>query len=340
MGFKRYNNDLITEDMKQLLRDTYTGPGKHVMQTMESKTILAAALGEILRKGNFWGDIASDIFQSFNFTPGQSIEYPLDPIAPGTEKDFVAMSVPKVGAIPNKNIEGDYLQMPTFLVGNGIEWSEKYARDARWDVVSRGMEILEAGFVKKFNDDAWHLILSAGLDRNIVIYNSDMPIGQFSKRLVSLMQTVMRRNGGGNSTSINRFKMTDLYVSPEAIQDIRNWGIDQIPDSVRAQYYTQKAGTISDIFGTDFHDLDELGEGQEYQLFYLNDLAGVLAPSTAELVVGLDLETVPAFKNPVVEGITIHPDIMVSRARKQGYWAEREYGLGITDNRPIILGSF
>jgi len=37
------------------------------------------------------------------------------------------------------------------------------------------------------------------------------------------MKTVMRRNGGGNSTSANRGQLTDLYVSPEAVEDIRNW---------------------------------------------------------------------------------------------------------------------
>ena len=82
------------------------------------------------------------------------------------------------------------------------------------------MEVLEASFVKKMNDDGWHTILAAGVDRNIVVFDSDAAAGQFTKRLVNLMKTVMRRNGGGNSSSNNRGQLTDLYVSPEAMEDL------------------------------------------------------------------------------------------------------------------------
>ena len=57
-------------------------------------------------------------------------------------------------------------------------------------------------------------LISAGADRNVMIYDADASAGQFSKRLVSLMKVIMRRNGGGNSTSINRGELTDLYLSP------------------------------------------------------------------------------------------------------------------------------
>lgn len=41
---------------------------------------------------------------------------------------------------------------------------------------------------KKINDDAWHTLLAAGLDRNVVVYDSAATAGQFTKRLVSLMK--------------------------------------------------------------------------------------------------------------------------------------------------------
>ena len=78
------------------------------------------------------------------------------------------------------------------------------------------------------NDDGWHTLLAAGVDRNIVVYDSDAMLASSLRDLVSLMKTVMRRNGGGNSASNNRGSLTDLYVSPEAMEDIRNWGVDQL----------------------------------------------------------------------------------------------------------------
>ena len=63
---------------------------------------------------------------------------------------------------------------------------------------------LEAGFVKKMNDDGWHTLLAAGVDRNVLVFDADASNGQFTKRLISLMKTVMRRNAGGNSGSLNQ----------------------------------------------------------------------------------------------------------------------------------------
>ena len=88
----------------------------------------------------------------------------------------------------------------------------------------------------------------------------DATEGQFSKRLVSLLKTVMRRNGGGNSASNNRGQLTDLYVSPDAMEDIRNWGVDQVAEVTRREIYTAPEGgaPITRIFGVNLHDLDEI----------------------------------------------------------------------------------
>ena len=63
------------------------------------------------------------------------------------------------------------------------------------------MQVLEASFVKKINDNGWHTMLTAGADRNILVFDGDASAGQFTKRLVSLMKVIMRRNGGGNTGS-------------------------------------------------------------------------------------------------------------------------------------------
>ena len=164
--------------------------------------------------------------------------------------------------------------VPTYDVGASIDYLLKYARDARWDVVGRAMSVMESQFTKKANDDGWHTVISAGVDRNILVFDNDAANGVFSKRLVSLMKTVMRRNGGGNSTSINRGALTDLFLSPEGVEDIRNWGVDEVDDITRRQLISQEGGLLTRIFQVNLHDLDELGEGQEYELFYESDLSG------------------------------------------------------------------
>jgi len=301
----------------------------------------AKALELPLRQGILSGDILGGIFEAIQLAPGAAPEFPLDFLAPGTEKNFVAYTIPNHGYIPQRHIESDYVMVPTYDVANAIDWLLKYARDARWDIVGRAMEVLENGFVKKMNDDGWHTLLAAGVDRNIVVYDSDAGAGQFTKRLVSLMKTVMRRNGGGNSTSNNRAQLTDLYVSPEAMEDIRNWGIDQIDEVTRREIYVANdgAGSLTRIFGVNLHSLDELGEGQEYQLYYSNVLAGGLPAGDLEIVVGLDQSKRDSFIMPVREQVQIFEDEALHRQKRAGFYGWAEQGFAVLDNRRVILGS-
>jgi hypothetical protein len=315
----------------------YGSPNREV--ALSANAEFAKALELPLRKGLLSGDILDGIFEPIRLAQSATPEFPLDFLAPGTEKDFVAYTVPNHGYVPERHVEGDYVMVPTFDIGASIDYLLKYARDARWDVVGRAMEVLESSFVKKMNDDGWHTLLAAGVDRNIVVYDSDAASGQFTKRLVSLMKTVMRRNGGGNSASNNRGMLTDLYVSPESMEDIRNWGIDQVDEVTRREIYTAGDGAINRVFGINLHDLDELGEGQEYQLFYSSVLNGTLPGSDNEVVVGLDLRKRDSFIMPVREEVQIFEDDTLHRQKRAGFYGWAEQGFAVLDNRRVILGS-
>jgi len=98
-------------------------------------------------------------------------------------------------------------------------------------------------------------------------------------------------------------------------------------------------GHMSRVFNVNLHDLDELGEGQEYQNFFTNELAGALASGDRELVVGLDLTNNASFVMPVRERVQVFDDPTLHRQRRAGVYAWAEHGFGVLDNRYIILGS-
>jgi hypothetical protein len=302
----------------------------------------AKALELPLRKGVLVGNILGNIFETVNVEPGSTTEYPLDLVSPGLEGEHVAYTNPGHGRIPERSVEGDYVMIPTYSITSSVDYLLRFAREARWDIVARAMQVMEAGFTKKMNDDGWHTLLAAGVDRNILVYDADATAGMFSKRLVSLMQTVMRRNSGGNSASTGRGRLTDLYVSPEALEDVRNWGLDQVDEVTRREIYTasEDGAPITRIFGVYLHDLDELGEGQEYQSFVTSDLAGALQASDLELVVGLDQSTSDSFVMPVKEQLQVFEDPTLHRQQRAGYYGFAELGFGVLDNRRVILGSF
>jgi hypothetical protein len=293
----------------------------------------AKALETPLRKGLLVGNILGDIFETIPVEPGASTEYPLDMISPGLEGEHVAYTNPGHGRIPERAVESDFVTIPTYSVTSSIDYLLRYGRAA---------QVMEAGFVKKINDDGWHTLLAAGVDRNILVYDGDATAGMFSKRIVSLMQTTMRRNGGGNTGSSGRGRLTDMYVSPEALEDVRNWGLDQIDEVTRREIYTASEGgaPITRIYGVNLHDLDELGEGQEYQNFFVDGLGGAVEASDLEVVVGLDQGTTDSFIMPMKQALQVFEDPSLHRQQRVGYYGWAELGFGVLDNRRIILGSF
>ena len=62
-------------------------------ESLAATAELAKALELPLRKGVLSGDILQGIFQPIALGPGASAEFPLDFLAPGTEKDFVAYTM-------------------------------------------------------------------------------------------------------------------------------------------------------------------------------------------------------------------------------------------------------
>jgi hypothetical protein len=309
---------------------------------MAAQREFAKALELPLRKGVLVGNILGNIFETINVEAGSTTEFPLDLVSPGLEGEHIAYTNPGHGRIPERSVEGDYVMIPTYSIASSVDYLLRYAREARWDIVGRAMQVMEAGFTKKMNDDGWHTILAAGVDRNILVYDGDATAGLFSKRLVSLMQTVMRRNSGGNSASVGRGRLTDLYVSPEALEDIRNWGLDQVDEVTRREIYAAPDGgaPITRIFGVNLHGIDELGENQEYQNFFANELSGQVQASDVELVVGLDQSTNDSFVMPVKQQLQVFEDPTLHRQQRAGYYGWAELGFGVLDNRRVVLGSF
>jgi hypothetical protein len=329
-----------TDEMKAMLRSCASFDEKVAAAALAE---LAQALTLPLQQGVLKGDITFDIFEETKFEPGTSVEYPLDFLSPGTEKDFIAFTIPNHGSLPTRHVEGDYVMVPTYDVGNVISANLKYARDARWDVVGRMMQVLEAGFIRKNNADAWHTLLASAKNRNLVIYDDAATAGLFTKRLISLMKTSMRRNAGGNSTSTNKGKLTDLYMSPEALEDIRSWDLSQIDDVTRREIFLNSGDdgvpVISTVFGVRIHDIDEFGVNQEFQNYFTDTLGGSLGSDKVELVIGLDLLNRDSFVRPVRQEMEVFEDLSLHKTRRFGLYSWAEGGWGVLSSRRVLAGS-
>ncbi len=292
-----------------------------------------------LRRAVFREDLIGNIFTRIQLEPGASSRFPLDFIAEGEQDDFMAFVMPKQGYIPENHVEGDEIYINTYRIANSIDWDLAYARDARWDVISRAFEAFRAGFVGRLNDDGWHVILAAALATGEMVTDSAATAGVFTKELVSKMKTRQRRR------TLNGL-LTDLYVSPEAFEDMRAWTLTQVDDVTRREIFVSEQlnglNPTINIFGVNIRDMRELGVSQEYQLYYTSTLSGSLGGSgtDTELVVGLDLAKDDSFVMPVREDIKVFDDPVLHRQGRAGIYGWSEIGLAALDGRRVLPGSF
>lgn len=307
-------------------------------------TELARAVELPLRQGVLKGDIVGDLYESEKLQPGVQAEYPLDLLTPGTEDEYSAYTIPAQGRIPEMHVQGDYVTVPTFEIGASIDLAKKYARDARWNVVQRAIQVLEGMVVRKHNSDGWRCIISAAYNRFINVYDDKVVPGFFSKRVVELGKNVMRRFAGGNSTSVNRGRLDRIYLSPEGLGDIRTWDVTQADPITRREIFVDDELDRMKIFGVELRSIDELGYGQEFQSYWESKLGASMPTYTLngtsytklEIMVGVDLSHGTTFYHPVREEFGIQEDQMFARQRRISFWAYAESGWSVLDGRRVL----
>lgn len=292
------------------------------------------------RKGIMGRSTVEGIFTEVDFTNSNAaIKFDLDLLTPGTEKEFTSYVVPNCGYLPERCVENDFVVCPTYMVANRMCWCLKHQRDAGYNMFDRVLEVFRDGFSVKISNDGWHLLLAAGLSRGLIAQDSAATPGYFTKRLVSIMKVSMRRNGGGNSSSFNRSRLTDLYMSPEGVEGMRNWGVDQADDITRREIFLEGDDEGSSVFGVNIRPLDELGVGKEYQTYYTSTLSGTLPPNKQEICVGLDLSREDSFVMPVRHRLEVNPDPTMLVQMKGGVVGWMEFGMIVLDSRRVLLGA-
>lgn len=318
-----------------------------------SQRAFAQELNWPLRQGVFDRDNLGEIFERQKLQPGAQANYPLDFIQPGSEDDFVAFTMPKQGRVPERHVEGDELWVPTYRIANAIDWDIRYAEEARFDVIMRAIRVYEAGFVRKNNSDGWRTILAAADGRSLTIAaGGPAPFtgsttgptpapGQFTKELISRMRTAMVRGTGGNG---NAGRLTDVYLSLEAMEDVRAWDVDEIDEFTRREIFVSREYGLASIYGVTLHEMTEFGEEQEYESF-LTDTLGrshqlVASAALQEFCVGLDLSTMDSFVMPIRKELETYEDPALYRQQRAGIYGWMEHGFAVLDSRRVLLGEF
>jgi hypothetical protein len=148
---------------------------------------------EPIRSGPLDEDTIGDIFQVVPVAKGVEIDFPID-FYQATDRDkFWAYAIPDLGYLPQRYAHSGSVKVTTYRIGSTIDFWIRHIEQARWDILSRGLEVYRNGYTKKLNSDGWSLLAASAYYRNIVVADDTAAVYQLTPRLISLMQVFMKR---------------------------------------------------------------------------------------------------------------------------------------------------
>ena len=233
------------------------------------------------------------------------------------------------------NLHGDKtLTCPVTHYGTSLNWKPDSDDVDGAQISAMGIESIQ----NKLYGEQWQVILSSGCDRNIVVYDSENDEqGRMSNRLVSLMKTVMQRNGSGR----NNNRMTNLVIGTKVFEDT----------------FDVEPFTSVTLFGVTIHHTPELNKGSEFHWYYTDMLHGTFPDKKTchcpnmddNLAIGIDARYAN-FQSWVPKGHVL------TERRWPPYVACKEHGIKadeynssrvtmrcghvILDERGVLLGAF
>ena len=345
----------------------------------EAQEAFAAFIGPVIQKVIKQSATAGAIYTDVLFDEDDNPSYPLDLYYDQGAGHVTVWSQSMAGGLPTSLTEGvKELKISTYRLDAAVSLLKKYARKSRLDVVSKALERMAQEVLIKQERNAWAVILKAlanSSSTNSGAANSGHVLATntesvFSVADISRLMTHMKRISAsfanGTSDPSDSFGLTDMFVSPEVLEQIRSFaynplntrntgvGIMGLPDSVREDVW--RSAGMNDIYGVSIHDLVELGASKKYNTlfgtFAQNGIAHTgstvigaqstnFATADDEVLVGIDA-TKEAFIRPVAQnadnGATftaLPDDQFTQRADKVGFYGAMEEGRVCIDARAV-----
>tara|TARA_Y100000593_G_scaffold94864_1_gene196739 strand:- start:5185 stop:6321 length:1137 start_codon:yes stop_codon:yes gene_type:complete len=352
---------------------------KNAIAAREAQEAFAAFLGPVVQQVLNQAGTAAGIYSEAPFDEDDSPSFPLDLYYNQGDNHVNVWSQNVAGGLPSSHVAGmQELKIATYRLDSAINMLRKYVRRARLDVVSKGVERMAQEILVKQERNAWAVLLKAlgeastgGTGHVIIGSSKDSGAGYFTMEDLNALMTRIRRinesfaNGTPDVAYSNG--LTDLYMSPERMQDIRGMayqpmntrvgpvtagggatgervpthgGAIALPDSVRSEIYNN-AGS-SEIYGVALNELNELGAGKKYCTLFGSYDGTSFHDTNDDLVVGLD-NSKGAFIRPVAvqsetggQVTTLADDQWSARSDKVGFYASVEEGRVCIDSRAVV----
>ena len=330
----------------------------------EAQQALAEFIGPVLAEVIDNAPTLSNLFTAFQFAADDNPSIPLDLYYDVTDEDYIKVySTNAPGGLPSSHVTPTHseLKLATYRLESAVDFDKRYASRSRLDVVSKSLTRLAQEILLQQENSSASLLFGTIADNTSKLLSTATTAGQFKLADFNKMLTKMKRNNpswSGGSPERNR-GMTDIMVSPEVIQSLRemaynpisttplstganeNTGSITAPDELRNQLFNQ-AG-LPEFYGVSIMECYELGSGQKYtKVANKLGLCDIPAGTNDDIVIGLDRSRESMIRAVAVDaesGTTLTvgaDDQYVGRAKKIGYYAELEEGRTVINDGAIL----
>jgi hypothetical protein len=209
---------------------------KDMTEAQEASQIFAAFLGPVIQQVISQAATAGAIYSDIEFDEDDSPSYPLDLYYDQDAGHVNVWSQNMAGGLPSNQVEGmKEMKIATYRLDSAVSFLKKYARRGRLDVISKGIERMAQEVLVKQERNAWAVIMKAlaeastksgkassasgSLNHVIQSANDNVFILDDMNRLLTLNR---RLNASfANGTPVEANGVTDLFVSPEMLEQIR-----------------------------------------------------------------------------------------------------------------------
>ncbi len=344
---------------------------KDKLKSLQAQEALAAFIRGPVQQVLDQIGTTSMIYTPMPFDDDTPATIPLDAMYGFAVDSIQVWSQNQAGGLGTSELYGiQEMPVATFPLGSAVTINKKYARRARLDVISRYLNrMLEEIMVRK-DLNGWIIIMKAlgealtNSTRHTLATTTQnvIQVDDFN-RLITLHKRLNTSFANGTPDTRYSNGATDLFMSPEAMEQIRGFAYQPqntrsgavastgatavpLPDSVRERFYA--ASGVTELYGKVLHELNELGVGYKYNTLFGQFATGNIAHGATtfdatddEIVVGFDL-TREAFVSPISrnadDGATAElqvDDQWVSRSEKFGWTTSIETGFVCLDARAV-----
>lgn len=361
----KFNND----DKAKCLEIFKAIASKDKAKSWEGQEALAALVGPIVDQVINQAATSRSIYETIRYNMADGApSIPIDTYFGNTEGALTVWSQSTAGGLASNFVTGgDEYRFTTHTIFSAFHFLKKWADQARLDVVTKTITRMAEEVLLKQEYQNWYVLLAALGGANaadgLTHFLSASTAGTFTiadlNRLLTNAKRLRKSWAGGTPlTQVGR-GVTDIYVSPEIVEDIRAMSYNPmnvtavpdtaestalgLPDSMRLEAWN--AGGGASFLGVRVHELLEFGVGQVYSHLLDQVYSGTptFAQATQEFVLAVDSSVSSAVLVEATDGedggsvFTTEADdqFAFKRSKKMGWFGSCEMGQMVADTKAL-----